>query len=498
MLLEGKMRKAALILILCLLLSLPLLAQQPLTYGQPVTGNLTGTTTEQTWTLDAETADRITIEVERTDGNLIPTLFLRDANGADLVQSYGADETEARAVIEDFTLPDAGTYEVVVGREVEETEGGYSLTLTLVASAAEGAENASEIESIVYNEPFENTITPDHWYHRYNLQTDAADAIRIDVERLNGTLVPQIELLDASGQPLQTGYASSSNDTASLNATLPAPGSYTVVITRERGFNGATTGEYSAQVTLVGAGEGSALLDEVQGNITYDTPVLGTLADGQYYQDWLLTATAGDTITITAQRPLDAMSGASNLEPIVILLGGSNQELRRGYADQTGATAVIERMELPVPGNYIVRVTRSGEQTGATGGDYILTVSLDGTGEGSPALAEPAGTVEFPGSVEGEITNQAWMQRWAFEAAAGKTYTIEVERTEGTLVPQLVITDSNGQEMRSVYPEVTFDRALITFNFPSSGRYYLVVQRLNGQNGYTQGGYTLTVGEQAQ
>jgi hypothetical protein len=492
------MQKLILILLLCLFTAAPLMAQQAVAYDEPFTGSLSGTTTEQTWTLNAETADRITIQAERTDGNLIPTLFLRDSTGTDITQSYGADQTEARAVIESFQLPAAGTYDIVVGRDVAESEGGYSLTVTLDASAAEAEANASDIDPVEYNEPFENTITTDHWYHRYSLQATATDALSIQVERLNGTLVPQIDLLDANGQVLRTGYADSSGDTASLDYTLPAPGPYTVVITRDRQFDGATTGEYTAQVVLIGAGEGSPVLDEVQGTITYDTPVLGTLADGQYYQDWLLTAAAGDTITITAQRPLDAMSESSNLQPVVILLGGSNQEIRRGYADETGATAVIERLELPVPGSYVVRVTRAGEQTGATGGDYILTVALDGTGEGSPVLEEAAGTVEFPGSVEGTITNQNWTQRWTFEADAGKTYSIEVERTEGTLVPQLVITDSNGQEIRSVYPEVTLDRAVITFSFPSEATYYLVVRRLNDQNGYTQGSYELTVGEEAE
>jgi hypothetical protein len=492
------MRKAALIFLWCLLMTVPSFAQQSLSYDQPVTGNLTGTTTDQTWTLTTTSADRITVTVERTGGNLIPTLFLRDASGTDISQSYGADQTEARAVIELFELPDAGTYDIVVGRDVAETEGSYSLTVTLEASAADADENASEIDSVVYNEPFEDTITAEHWYHRYSLQAEAADAILVEVERLTGTLIPQIDLLDANGQSLRTGYVDSSGDTATLDMTLPAPGNYIVVITRDRGFDGESLGEYTAQVTLVGAGLGNPLLDEVQGTVTYDTPVLGTLADGQYYQDWLLSAAAGDTITITAQRPLDAAIEASNLQPMVILLGGSNQEVRRGYADTTGSTAVIERLQLPVPGDYVVRVTRTGEQTGATGGDYILTVSLEGTGEDNPALDEAAGTVEFPGSVEGEITNTVWMQRWQFEADAGKTYSIEVERTDGTLVPQLVITDSNGQEVRSVYPETTMDRAVLSFSFPSQGTYYLVVQRLNEQNGYTQGSYVLTVDEQAQ
>src|SRR5690606_29720599 len=130
--------------------------------------------------------------------------------------------------------------------------------------------------------------------------------------------------------------------------------------------------------------------------------------------DWILNAQAGDVITIVQQRPLDAASGTGNLRPEVALLGGSEQELRRGYTDNTGATATIERYKLDAPGQYIVRASRERQQGGPTSGSYVLTVMLNGSGPGSPNLSGSTGTVETGATVEGEVTDAQWMNSWEF------------------------------------------------------------------------------------
>jgi hypothetical protein len=96
--------------------------------------------------------------------------------------------------------------------------------------------------------------------------------------------------------------------------------------------------------------------------------------------------------------------------------------------------------------------------------------------------------------VTGTIDNTTWMNGWAFSGQKDQVITVVVNRTDGTLVPYLEIWDSNGQSLTSAYPEDTDDTAQIeTYSLPYAGDYQIVVSRYNGQDGYTSGGYTLSV-----
>jgi hypothetical protein len=245
---------------------------------------------------------------------------------------------------------------------------------------------------------------------------------------------------------------------------------------------------------LVGAGEGNPLLDQTMGNVEYGTPLIGELADGQWYQDWVLTAEAGDVITIIEQRPLDAASGTSNLRPEVALLDSTSQELRRGYIDDTGAEAIVDRYALDAAGEYIVRASRERGQDGLTNGSYILTVILNGSGPGSPNLQKASGDVEIGSTVEGEITDAQWLNFWVITADAEQQIDIRVDRTSGTLIPRIDIQDSNGQSVRTVYADQTQASAEITdYRFPAAATYRIVVLRDRDESGYTSGGYQLSV-----
>src|SRR5690348_11750620 len=84
-----------------------------LTYSVASIGEITDTGFSQTWMLTTASADRISVHVERTDGNLMPTVALLDASDKPLSQS-NVDQTGAAADINNLTLPGAGTYKVQV------------------------------------------------------------------------------------------------------------------------------------------------------------------------------------------------------------------------------------------------------------------------------------------------------------------------------------------------------------------------------------------------
>lgn len=468
---------------------------QPLSYGTPVTGTIDGKNFTQDWPLSTASADRIQVQVTRTSGNLIPNVQILDASGTAIAQSYGADYTYAAAQIDDFTLPAAGNYTIEVGRENGETgvtKGGYSLAVLPLGTAADNPNNVTVIGEVQADTPVSGEITATHWQHLYTYNAPAADALDVVVERTSGTLMPQVDVLDANGTSLRTGYNNlGSAETGEFE--LPSAGAYTIAVHRNSDQSGDTLGTYDLTVKLVGAGEGSPLLVGAAGTAVYDQELTGTLTPAQWYQDWSLTTDAGDTLTITLTR------AGGDLMPEVVLLGGSGQELSHGYTDNAGASAQIKRYQLAGPGTYTVRATRQNGQTGVTSGAYGLTIALNGTGEGSPRLSEPAGEITPGTAVQGEITNALWQNVWTFNSSAGGSIDVQVTRADGTLIPNVIVRDANGQEMRRGYPSDARDSAEISgFSLPGPGKYQIVVSRDGDQGGYTSGSYTLTVSPAAQ
>jgi hypothetical protein len=250
-------------------------------------------------------------------------------------------------------------------------------------------------------------------------------------------------------------------------------------------------------LTLLGSGENSTRLTSSAPGVIdqYNTTQQGTITGAQWYQDWQFKTDAPDTISITVQRSPDYTTATPNvLRPSVILLDSSGQELTRVYVDNSGAQAEIDHYSLPDAGQFTVRVTRDGDKTGQTTGGYALTLTLDGSGDGSPLLTTPTGTVAVGTPANGTIDAAHWMNIWTFSGQQGQVVTITATRTDGTLVPYLELRDSNGQSETTAYPDDTADVVHIDqYTLPYTGDYQIVVSRENGQTGYSTGGYSLTI-----
>jgi hypothetical protein len=480
------------------------LPQQPggeVTYDAPVEGAITNEVLSQDWSFTAQAADRINVRVERLEGNLIPDVTILDNNGQEIAYSYGSDYTYAVAEIGDFTLPVATTYTVRVERYNAAdgvTTGAYRLTVTPLGVAEDHPNNVAVVGPVQFDTPVAGEITPSHWRHVYTLDAETGDYIQVTSQRVSGTLIPEVWLLDSNGQELTRGYSSYVGDSATISGyELPYTGQYQVLALRESGIAGDSVGGFELTVSLLGSGEESARLTSVTPGLIdqYNTTLQGTITGAQWYQDWQFRTQAGDTVTIMAWRAPEYTPDTPNvLSPSVLLLDDSGQELYRGYVDYTGAQATIERYTLPGEGQYTVRVTRDGDKDGATTGSYAFTVTLDGSGEGSPLLAESAGTLTAGTPATGVIDGARWMNTWTFSGQEGQAVTMAVTRTDGTLVPHLEILDSDGVSETSAYPDDTMATAQIeAYTLPYTGEYQIVVSRDSGQDGYTSGGYSLTV-----
>ena len=476
------------------------------TYGTPVEGSIDNQTLSQDWTLTAQGADRIDVRVEREDGNLVPDVTLLDSNNETVSQSYGSNDTYAVAEINNQTLPAAGTYTVRVARDGGDsgtTTGKYKLTVTALGVSQDNPTNTAPVGPIAFDTPVQGEVTGAHWWNIYTLDGEEGDLIQLTEQRLSDTLSPEVWLVDSNGQTLSQGYVDYTGARAQSNGfELPYSGQYQVVAQRSSGIGGDTVGQFQLTVSLLGSGEKSQRLTGATAGLIqqYDAPLTGQITNAQWYQDWQFRTVAGDTVTITVQRsPADAPGAPNTLRPEVVLLDSNGQETTRGYVDNTGATAAIERYDMPGAGTFTVRASRDGEKGGQTSGGYALTVTLIGSGKDSPNLTQSAGTVAAGTPATGEINALNWQQLWDFSGKKGDVIDITVARSDGTFVPYLEVWDSNKQSLTSAYASNSKDSAMIQgYSLPYDGNYSIVVSRDGGQHGYTAGHYTLTVAPSAQ
>jgi hypothetical protein len=471
------------------------------TYDAPVEGAITAAAFSQDWTLNALAADRISVQVERLDGNLVPSVRILGSDGQEIASSYGADYTYAVALIRDFALPAAGAYTIQVSRrDVENglTTGAYRLTVTPVGVGEDHPNNTTPVGAITFDTPVTGAITSLHWWHVYTLDGEEGDYIQVTAQRASGTLVTELRLLDSNGQELSRGYSSQRRDQSTLGGyELPYTGPYQVVALRESGISGVSNGGYEMTVNLLGSGEESARITSAAPGVIeeYNAVQVGAITGAQWYQDWQFRTVAADSVTIVVARsPSYTLETPNALEPTLMLLDSAGNDLAWGYLDNTRALAQIERYTLPGEGQYTVRITRDGGKFGVTTGSYEFAVILVGSGEESPLLAEPRGAVTIGEPVNGTIDSTHWLNTWTFSGQEGQMISVVATRTGGTLVPLLEIRDSNGVSQTYAYPDYTYDTAHIDqFRLPYTGDYQIVVFRDSEQNGYTSGGYQLTV-----
>jgi hypothetical protein len=227
-------------------------------YNAPVTGTITGPQWYQDWQFRTQAADTVSIVVKRspdyapgTPNILRPALILLDSSAQEISYGY-VDNSGAQAVIDRYTLSGEGQYTVRVTRENYKTgvtTGGYEMTVVLDGSG-EGSPFLSQSSgTITIGTPVTGTIDGTTWMNSWTFSGEKDQVITVVVNRTDGTLVPYVEIWDSNGQVETRGYAADTKDTAQIEAySLPYAGDYQIVVMRDQGQAGYTSGGYSLSV----------------------------------------------------------------------------------------------------------------------------------------------------------------------------------------------------------------------------------------------------------
>lgn len=232
------------------------------------------------------------------------------------------------------------------------------------------------------------------------------------------------------------------------------------------------------------------LNSETRGEITAETGSVRYTFD----------ARAGTLVTIRM-----AADPGVDLDPLLILrdptgaLLVENDDTARGDKN-----SVLEYVELPVDGAYVIEATRFQQQLGSTVGGFTLTVSDVTTVPRPTPEVFTSGLIRIGEPVEGRITDEIFVNTYAYEGRAGEVITIRMEAIGDGLLDTYVILSTVDGEVLAEDDDGggSPGSSLIDgVEIPGDGLYVISATRFQQELGSSSGAYRLTVtraGEEAQ
>jgi len=226
-------------------------------YGSSQSGTITNDTLQRYYQFEARKGDVITLDVERTTGNLDPTLTLFSTDTSanpNLKKISDADQGQRgqSARLSAFSAPQDATYVVVIGRYSADkgfTAGGYTLSLIGRQGVTVGPRG---ILLLSYGGAVTSSVDTSNPNQEYVFQGKAGDVISIMMQATSGDLQPDVLLFDATRHLLTQNDAQTDaqSDSAQIaNYKLPASGAYVIIASRHGRANGKTSGTYLLTLT---------------------------------------------------------------------------------------------------------------------------------------------------------------------------------------------------------------------------------------------------------
>ena len=344
-----------------------------LRYDDTVINTVDRATPQHYYSFQAQRGDILNIEMRRTSGNLDSYLQVVNANRALIASSDDViGSSTLDAAINGLVIAEDGTYVIVAtryGQDNGESEGTFVLTLNETDTSGLG-NTVSTAADLAYGTPLNDEITTQNYERFYRFYAEQDDIIEVRLERLDGTLDPYLELLNAGLQPIAVDDDGGAGKNAQLSDyRILASGLYYIRATRFEQAQGSGTGQF--RLTLEKKRSAFEGIPEDAQRLLYGTTITGNINDDTPETLYAFWGEQGDTITVSMTR------GDGNLDP---LLGLYNSNLERLLLDDDtggGQNALIERFTLPTSGVYYIRAMRYNGTDGdpSTRGSYILILA---------------------------------------------------------------------------------------------------------------------------
>jgi hypothetical protein len=216
-------------------------------YGSTSTGTIDASAVMRFYLIQARKGDVLTIDAQRTRGNLDPTLTLYTGDLKELATNDSGIRGQ-NARIWAFNVPADGNYILMVSRFNRDkgiTAGNYSLSVTGRSSVAVGSSGRANLQ---YNNAANAIINDSNVAQEYTFTGSAGDVVTITMTVTSGNLIGQLLLLDPARKQIAQDD-SGTGDARLVRFKLPTTGVYTIVATRHGRDKGNTRGAYLLMLT---------------------------------------------------------------------------------------------------------------------------------------------------------------------------------------------------------------------------------------------------------
>ncbi len=211
-------------------------------YGSKSTGSISSDNLLRFYLIEARKGDVLTINAERTKGNLDPILTLYTNNLKELASNDSGQRGQS-ARISAFIVPADGFYILLVtrfNRDTGITAGDYTLTLIGRTSVTVGADGKA---ALAYNTVATAIIDDTNVAQQYTFSGVAGDVVTVTLDVVSGNLLGQLLLIDPNKKQVALDDPGAGNAKL-VKLKLQSTGDYTIIATRRGREKGTSRGTY--------------------------------------------------------------------------------------------------------------------------------------------------------------------------------------------------------------------------------------------------------------
>jgi hypothetical protein len=272
------------------------------------------------------------------------------------------------------------------------------------------------------------------------------------------SLAPVIRLLNPEGVVLAQSQASSGKSAQISLYHLRMDGTYYIQVARALDSVGRTDGRYTLTLSQTAAKTVAVT------PTAYGKRELSLLDATAPVDVWTFDGQAGDVIHLVAK----ATSG--DLDPVLRLFARNGVLI--AASDDLQNTDADLRFALPYAGSYLLEVSRYGQQSGETSGNYTLALDLLyrlGAAQSNQLLA-------YGDRVAGTTDGQNPVDQWSFSGEAGDVIYVALQFALDDAPLQLTLYDPAATVLADGVRD-RGDSMIERYVLPGSGVYTLEVRR---------------------
>lgn len=414
------------------------------------------------WLFEGQQDDLVSINVTG-DGVVIPTLSLFNAS-PEIIESQPqpllvrtGTATEAAQLIQ-YRLPAGGAYGLVIAG-IDNTTGNYTLEVR-------AEQQVDQIITPLTPAALVEARIEQADVQRWQFTGAAGEQMTLTLTPLRSTgLAPTLTVYSPSQQIVYQHTGASGEIVALENYSLPATGSYTVVVGTAFGAEGSTNGQYALLLEQTSNPQASASqLDDGVG--------LGTLSQANPDDRWVLAGTAGQVFRIIAERT------SGNIDVTLRVLDSTGQVIAASDDTDTSQDAALV-LALPQDDTYTLEVSRFGRQLGVTEGNYrVEALPIYQNVTTQPSSERYLSYGQRVVDTLDPLTNGNTLAShiWYFVGQQNDQVSASIQFPGDDLPLTLFIADGAGNRYQQA--ERVNDQAfLANFTLPADGLYSLIVQR---------------------